>query len=260
MKLYLNGLEVGSAAKTGTIAAGSSVPVNIGRSPEGLNHMTGAIDDVRIYNRTLSAGQIATLMNDPGAPVNQAPVVTNPGTRTATEGAFSLPITATDADGDTLTYSASGLPGGTTINTSTGAITGTVTQGVYTVTVTASDGQAQDSATFTLTVVPQFSDYPLVPGVHSMRAVHITELRARIDALRAARGLSAVTWVDPVIVAGVTQVKVAHITALRNALNGVYTALSRPAPAYVDPSLASGMPIKATHISELRAAVIAAEQ
>jgi hypothetical protein len=260
MRLYLNGVEVGSMAKTGTLATNMAVPVNIGRSPDASRHMTGAIDDVRIYDRALTGGQIVAVMNEQPAPVNQAPVVTNPGNRTVTQGAFSLAISASDPDGDTLTYSATGLPGGTAIHPSTGAITGTVTPGVYPITVTASDGQAQGSATFTVTVAAQFTDHPLVPGVHTMRAIHITELRLRIDALRAARGLPAVVWTDPVIVAGVTQVKVAHIVAMRSALNGVYSAQGRAAPVYVDPSLTSGMPIKAAHISELRAAVIAAEQ
>lgn len=256
MRLYLNGVEVGATAKTGTLATSTSVPVSIGRSPEGSNYMTGAIDDVRLYDRALTTSQIAALLNEP---VNRSPVVTNPGNRTVPQGSFSLTVSATDADGDPLTYSATGLPAGTSINPSTGAITGTVLPGSSSITVTASDGQAQGSATFTLTVTAAFTDDPLVPGTHSMRAVHITELRTRINALRVARGLPAVTWEDPVIVAGVTQVKLAHITAMRNALNGVYSAMSRPAPAYTDPTLTAGMPIKAAHINQLRAAVIAVE-
>ena len=257
MRLYLNGVQVGSIAKTGAVATSAAVPVSIGRSPEGSNYASGALDDVRIYNRALGATEINAIMNEP---VNRAPVVTNPGNRTVAPGPFSLAISASDPDGDTLTYSATGLPGGTAINASTGDITGTIAPGSYSITVTASDGQAQGSATFTVTVVAQFTDDPLVPGVHSMRAIHITELRQRIDALRAARGLPAVIWMDPVIVAGVTQVRVAHITAMRTALNGVYSAQGRAAPVYVDPSLTPGMPIKAAHISELRAAVLAAEQ
>jgi hypothetical protein len=56
--------------------------------------------------------------------------------------AVSLPVIATDAEGDTLTFAATGLPAGLTIDSSTGIIGGTVTAapGTNTVTVTVDDG------------------------------------------------------------------------------------------------------------------------
>lgn len=82
--------------------------------------------------------------------------VTNPGAQTATVGtAKSLQITATDsAPGQTLTYSATGLPAGLTINPSTGLISGTPTTAQTTTsTVTATDTTgASGSATFAWTV------------------------------------------------------------------------------------------------------------
>jgi hypothetical protein len=84
--------------------------------------------------------------------------VTNPGSQTATAGtAASVQIHASDsASGQTLSYSASGLPPGESISSSTGLISGTpTTAGTYTVTVTAADGTgASGSATFTWTVNP----------------------------------------------------------------------------------------------------------
>ncbi|HEX9043387.1 MAG TPA: endo-1,4-beta-xylanase, partial [Trebonia sp.] len=68
--------------------------------------------------------------------------VTNPGTRTGTVGtAASLQIQASDsASGQTLSYSASGLPAGLAINASSGLISGTPTaSGNNTVTVTVKD-------------------------------------------------------------------------------------------------------------------------
>jgi subtilase family serine protease len=87
--------------------------------------------------------------------------VTNPGNQTSTVGtAVSLQITATDsASGQTLTYSATGLPAGLSINSSTGLITGTpTTAGSNSVTVTAKDTTgASGSASFTWTINPSSS-------------------------------------------------------------------------------------------------------
>jgi hypothetical protein len=90
----------------------------------------------------------------------------------ATEGtSFSLPVPATDAGALTLTYSADGLPDGLSIDTSTGAITGTpaagdALNGPYGVTITASDGTYSSSQTFTLTVLPATA--PAAPTLTSI--------------------------------------------------------------------------------------------
>jgi hypothetical protein len=82
--------------------------------------------------------------------------VTNPGNQTTTVGtAVSLQIHATDsASGQTLTYSATGLPAGLSINSSTGLISGTpTTAATSSVTVTARDTTgASGSTSFTWTI------------------------------------------------------------------------------------------------------------
>ena len=82
--------------------------------------------------------------------------VTNPGNQTGTVGtAVSLQVSASDsASGQTLTYSATGLPAGLSINSSTGLISGTpTTAGTSDVTVAAKDTTgASGSASFTWTI------------------------------------------------------------------------------------------------------------
>jgi|GEM_PF-1680602 len=81
---------------------------------------------------------------------NNAPVLDEPGPQTNLEGgAVSLQLTATDTDGDNLTFSASGLPVGLSISSS-GLISGRANAaGSFTVTVTVDDGNgASDSASF----------------------------------------------------------------------------------------------------------------
>jgi len=94
------------------------------------------------------------IVTNPGNTVT----VANPGNQTGTVGtAVSLQIHASDsATGQTLTYSATGLPAGLSINSSTGLISGTPTAAATSsVTVTATDTtNASGSASFTWTINP----------------------------------------------------------------------------------------------------------
>jgi hypothetical protein len=91
-----------------------------------------------------------------GSGTTNTVTVTNPGSQTGTVGtAASLQVAASDsASGQTLTYSASGLPAGLSINAATGKISGTpTTAGTSSVTVTATDTTgAKGTAAFTWTV------------------------------------------------------------------------------------------------------------
>ena len=111
-----------------------------------------------------------------------------------------------------------------------------------------------------LGTAPQpFTDHPLVPGVTPVKAVHFTQLRTRIDELRAAEGLPRFAWTDPVLSAGVTRVRLYHLMELRFALEAAYAVAGRPAPPWTDaaPPVEGRTPIRAAHLMELRAAVIA---
>jgi hypothetical protein len=62
MRLYLNGVEVGSMPATGSITGNMGVPIAIGRNPEvPYGHFDGAIDQVRIYTRALTLSEIKSL-------------------------------------------------------------------------------------------------------------------------------------------------------------------------------------------------------
>jgi len=77
----------------------------------------------------------------PDAPGNTVPTITNPGAQTHTEGSsVNVLIEANDDDGDSLTYSASGLPAQLSMNSGTGRIRGTVTgAGNHPVIITVDD-------------------------------------------------------------------------------------------------------------------------
>ncbi|HEX6871874.1 MAG TPA: putative Ig domain-containing protein [Micromonosporaceae bacterium] len=104
---------------------------------------------------TIDLNKVGCLLTKPAGSGNTV-TVTNPGNQTSTQNvATSLQIQATDSQsGQTLTYSATGLPAGLTINSSTGLISGTpTTVQTTTVTVTVRDTtNASGTATFTWTV------------------------------------------------------------------------------------------------------------
>jgi hypothetical protein len=105
-----------------------------------------------------------------------------------------------------------------------------------------------------------FTDDVLTAGVTPIRAVHIRELRERIDSLRAQFGLAAFSWTSPTLTVATTFIRAQQIIDLRTALAQAYVAAGRTPPEYTDPDLtAGGTFMKAIHITELRAAVVALE-
>ncbi|WP_151081901.1 M4 family metallopeptidase [Nocardioides cynanchi] len=113
-----------------------------------------------LYNSTKAAWNAVSVPAQTGDPTctsggTNTVTVNNPGSQTGTVGtAKSLQLTGTDsASGQTLTWSATGLPAGLSISTS-GLISGTpTTAGTYTTTATARDTTgATGSASFTFTI------------------------------------------------------------------------------------------------------------
>lgn len=165
----------------------------------------------------------------------------------------------------TVTWSVDGLV--TATGPSFTLDTGTLSLGNHVMSVLIADGTPmvrndpsqvlRTTRTWTVVVTAPFSDHPLGAGT-PIRAVHITELRNRIAALRTRCGRPAFAFTDASLVAGVTIVRAVHVTELRTALIEAYAGCGTAPPAFSDPALGGGV-IRAVHIAELRSAVLALE-
>ena len=234
--------------------------------PDGL---WGTADDLAV---------LVTLLNTtpPGPirctdPANRAPAPAGalPNRTLAPDGTLTVDVSQVfvDPDGDALTYTVSSSAPRVVAARAAGArVTLTaVGEGAATIRVTATDpGGLSAVQSFTVTVSTpvsgSFTDDPLQPGVTAVKAIHFTELRTRIDALRSAAGLPRFSWTDPVLRTGVTRVRRVHLLELRSALAEAYRATGRSTPRWTDASPAAGStPIRALHLTELRAAVLALE-
>ena len=224
------------------------------------------------------ATMLVTLLNTtpPGPircadPANRAPAPTGalPDRTLAPDDTVNVDVSRafTDPDGDALTYAVSSSAPRVVAARAAGALVTltAVADGSATIRVTATDpGGLSAAQSFTVTVSTtvsgSFTDDPIQPGVTPIKAVHFTELRTRIDALRSAAVLPRFSWTDPVLRAGVTRVRRVHLFELRSALAEAYGAAGRAAPRWTDASPAAGStPIRALHVTELRAAVLALE-
>ena len=98
--------------------------------------------------------------------INHAPVLASIGNKSVNEGSLlQFTISATDADGDTLTYSATNLPDGATFNAATRTFSWTpnyVQSGTYAnVTFRVSDGLTTTQEIITVTVVQPYPDWDI---------------------------------------------------------------------------------------------------
>ncbi len=93
-----------------------------------------------------------------------------------------------------------------------------------------------------------FTDSPLVAGT-TVQALHLSELRTAVDAVRALAGLAAAGFTEPAI-AGTT-IKAVHLTELRSAIVEAREALSLSNGTFTDSSL-TGILVQAIHFEQLR--------
>jgi hypothetical protein len=105
-----------------------------------------------------------------------------------------------------------------------------------------------------LAATTMFTDPDLVAGSTRLKSAHLTELLTAVNAVRTLAGLGTTAFATPATVSSVSTA--AHVTTLRAAINGARTTLGIGTTAYTDSSLVAGStPIRAVHITELRAAV-----
>ncbi|MDM7994919.1 MAG: sulfatase-like hydrolase/transferase [Acidobacteriota bacterium] len=109
--------------------------------------------------------------SSPKPPANRAPTAVNPGSQAGITGeTASLQIFASDMDGDTLQYSASGLPIGLQINSETGRISGVYgAAGNFSAAVTVTDGKTSVRVEFAWNV----TEPPNAPPVAKAQTVFL---------------------------------------------------------------------------------------
>ena len=112
--------------------------------------------------------------------------------------------------------------------------------------VNGSGVSSNSSADLATTVI--FVDNPLTPGI-LVKAVHLSQLRTAVNAVRLLAGLTAVSFTDAAVPG--TPIRAVHVTELRVALDAALGALGLSIGGYTDTSL-TGVVIKAVHFQELR--------
>jgi hypothetical protein len=126
MQLYVNGVQIASRAQTGAIAT-SINPLQIGGDSISGHYFAGRIDEVRIYNRELSAAQIQSDMNTAVTPPSTStPTPTPAPTATSTPTQTPTP-TATPTPTPTFTATPTPTPAPTATSTPTQTPTPTAT-------------------------------------------------------------------------------------------------------------------------------------
>jgi uncharacterized membrane protein len=105
--------------------------------------------------------------------INNPPVMNSIPNVTVEAGkSLTFTVSASDADGDTLAYSASGIPSGAVFDSKSGILSWTPAagqEGTYSITFEVSDGKLKDSATASISVVKQESPSPVAGKVYDNR-------------------------------------------------------------------------------------------
>ena len=150
--------------------------------------------------------------------------------------------TFTQANGGTVTGVTSYDDMGATANTA------------YLYKVLANNGADSADSNLDLATTVTFTNDPLVAATTTIQAVHLTELRTAVNAVRklANNGVANdFPFTDSTITGGTTTVKAVHVTDLRTALDAAMMTLGFTVGGYTNGSL-SGATIHAIDFQEIR--------
>lgn len=144
-------------------------------------------------------------------------------------------------------------------HTDTSAASGTAH--LYRVRAQYASGAVSDYSNSDLATTVAFSDDPLIGASNSggspastIRAVHLTEARQAVDAVRALAGLGGATWKSDPAPQVNGKILADHFIELRTHLNPALQSLGLPTVAN-DTSLAVNQPVRAIHLQAVRDAV-----
>ena len=117
------------------------------------NLYPGSCAEFNTVKAAWDAVSVPAQTGDPTCTTSGGVTVTNPGNKSGTVGTAISSFTLTASPAGTYTWSATGLPPGITIGSSTGTVSGTpTTAGTYNVTATATGASGSGSTSFTFTI------------------------------------------------------------------------------------------------------------
>jgi hypothetical protein len=118
----------------------------------------------------------------------------------------------------------------------------------------ASNTRFSDYSNIDLATTIVFTDSLLSLGVTEVKAVHFTELRQAVNAVRVAANLGQFNWPEPIQLQ-VTTIKAPHLQELRNNLDLARSTIGVPAQSYTDNPVGPGVTIKKAYVDEIRLGV-----
>ena len=171
VRLYVDGLEVGTGTQT-TISINYGLLTDqkfyIGAQSDlqggcGATNFIGDVDEIKVWNRALSASEIQSDFEADNDAVNDAPLANDQNVTTNEDTAESITLSAADADGDTLTYSVVTGPSHGILSGAAPDLTYTPTanyNGSDSFTFTANDGNVDSNASVVMITIVPVNDAP----------------------------------------------------------------------------------------------------